>query len=132
MLLTYILIYLSLGGCRNVREIGQRFILIWSITPFTVLKKWRSLQPIRGSKKLNLWIIGDQLFEQFMSPVWPLLTLIAFQNYLIQTFCLLEKGVQDAFIARLEKRIEDHDADIEKMCNHHYQVSKILFLIKNF
>ena len=34
---------------------------------------------------------------------------------------IYENNVQEDFIERLESRIEDHDADIEKMCNHHYQ-----------
>ena len=35
---------------------------------------------------------------------------------------IYESGVQDAFIERLERRIEEHDSEIEKMCNYHYQV----------
>ena len=35
---------------------------------------------------------------------------------------IYESGVQEAFIERLERRIEEHDSEIEKMCNYHYQV----------
>jgi len=34
---------------------------------------------------------------------------------------IYENGVQVDFMARLKDRIDEHDADIEKMCNHHYQ-----------
>jgi len=34
---------------------------------------------------------------------------------------IYENGVQDEFMERLQQRIEEHDAEIEKMCNHHYQ-----------
>ena len=35
---------------------------------------------------------------------------------------IYEGGAQEEFLQRLEKRIEEHDSEIEKMCNHHYQV----------
>ena len=34
---------------------------------------------------------------------------------------IYEGGAQEEFLQRLEKRIEEHDTEIEKMCNHHYQ-----------
>ena len=34
---------------------------------------------------------------------------------------IYEGGAQEEFLQRLEKRIEEHDSEIEKMCNHHYQ-----------
>lgn len=34
---------------------------------------------------------------------------------------IYESGAQGEFLERLEARIEEHDAEIEKMCNHHYQ-----------
>ena len=36
---------------------------------------------------------------------------------------IYESECQDDFLKRLERRIEEHDSEIEKMCNHHYQVS---------
>ena len=39
---------------------------------------------------------------------------------------IYEGGAQEEFLQRLEKRIEEHDSEIEKMCNHHYQVRSIL------
>ena len=43
-------------------------------------------------------------------------------DYWGPTFCAIyENGVQEDFMKKLEKRIEEHDAEIEKMCNHHYQ-----------
>ena len=38
---------------------------------------------------------------------------------------IYEGGAQEEFLQRLEKRIEEHDTEIEKMCNHHYQVSSL-------
>ena len=43
-------------------------------------------------------------------------------DYWGPTFCAIyENGVQEDFMKKLEKRIEEHDAEIEKMCNHHSQ-----------
>ena len=38
---------------------------------------------------------------------------------------IYEGGAQEEFLQRLEKRIEEHDSEIEKMCNHHYQVNNL-------
>ncbi len=32
-----------------------------------------------------------------------------------------ESNREEAFLERLEARIQEHDAEIEKMCNHHYR-----------
>lgn len=46
----------------------------------------------------------------------------AVDDYWGPTFrAIYESGTQEAFLALLEKRIADHDAEIEKMCNHHYR-----------
>ena len=45
---------------------------------------------------------------------------------------IYESGVQEAFIERLEKRIAEHDAEIEKMCNYHYQVNISMNLFKTW
>ena len=43
-------------------------------------------------------------------------------DYWGSTFrAIYESKSQDAFLDLLEKRIEEHDSEIEKMCNHHYQ-----------
>ena len=46
----------------------------------------------------------------------------AVDDYWGPTFrAIYESGQQEAFLERLESRIGEHDAEIEKMCNHHYQ-----------
>ena len=46
----------------------------------------------------------------------------AVDDYWGPTFrAIYESEQQEEFLERLESRIGEHDADIEKMCNHHYQ-----------
>ncbi len=46
----------------------------------------------------------------------------AVDDYWGPTFrAIYESEQQEAFLERLEERISEHDAEIEKMCNHHYQ-----------
>ena len=46
----------------------------------------------------------------------------AVDDYWGPTFrAIYESEQQEDFLERLESRIGEHDAEIEKMCNHHYQ-----------
>ena len=46
----------------------------------------------------------------------------AVDDYWGPTFrAIYESEQQETFLERLESRIGEHDAEIEKMCNHHYQ-----------
>ncbi len=46
----------------------------------------------------------------------------AVDDYWGPTFrAIYESGSQEQFLERLESRIGEHDSEIEKMCNHHYQ-----------
>ena len=46
----------------------------------------------------------------------------AVDDYWGPTFrAIYESESQESFLERLESRISEHDAEIEKMCNHHYQ-----------
>lgn len=46
----------------------------------------------------------------------------AVDDYWGPTFrAIYESEQQEAFLERLESKIGEHDSEIEKMCNHHYQ-----------
>ena len=69
----------------------------------------RSLGLVYGMDELSS---GQELWLQEVESV----------DYWGPTFrAIYESGCQDDFLKRLERRIEEHDSEIEKMCNHHYQ-----------
>ncbi len=71
--------------------------------------------------------MGDEELASFLYGFIPVSILLlqeieAVDDYWGPTFrAVYESDTQEGFLRRLEDRVSSHDAEIEKMCNHHYQ-----------